>query len=77
MAAPRRVDGLQEDLTARGVGGAVLVVDDQVAVAGRGEELDDHRAVGHADRAVGLGPRQEAPAQGLAAAATAGGSHRG
>ena len=55
----------------------MLVVDDQVAVAGRGEELDDHRAVGHADRAVGLGPRQEAPAQGLAAAATAGGSHRG
>ncbi|EJK52210.1 hypothetical protein THAOC_28546, partial [Thalassiosira oceanica] len=42
----------------------VLVVDDEVAVAGRGEELGDHRAVGHADGAVGLGPRQEAPAQG-------------
>ncbi|EJK56521.1 hypothetical protein THAOC_23575, partial [Thalassiosira oceanica] len=60
----RRVDRLQQGLAARAVGGAVLVVDDKVAVAGRGEELGDHRAVGHADGAVGLGPRQEAPAQG-------------
>ncbi|EJK68114.1 hypothetical protein THAOC_10740, partial [Thalassiosira oceanica] len=60
----RRVDRLQQGLAARAVSGAVLVVDDEVAVAGRGEELGDHRAVGHADGAVGLGPRQEAPAQG-------------
>ncbi|EJK61823.1 hypothetical protein THAOC_17619 [Thalassiosira oceanica] len=38
-AAPRRVDRLQQGLAARAVRGAVLVVDDKVAVAGRGEEL--------------------------------------
>ncbi|KAL7552369.1 hypothetical protein ACHAWF_015602 [Thalassiosira exigua] len=57
------VDGLEEGLAAGAVRGAVLVIDDQVAVARRRQELHDDGGVAHADRAVGPRPGQQSLAQ--------------